>query len=119
MRAALQRLPPRRPHKSSSMRLGARSLQPPGECGLPWCHRQGAPCWLPDDLDQPSEYLCAEHAYQAGYCKGCGQFWGGVESFEFRTEYRGFCDNCAHQMEVEDERELRDVDWDDFDEDLP
>lgn len=120
VRGALQRQVPVRPHKPSSWRLGARSLRPSDECDMSGCHRSNLPCFLPDDLDRPSEYLCAEHAHQAGYCIGCGQFSAGIESFDFRVRYQGYCDNCAHQMEGEDERELRDLrgdDWDYFDED--
>ena len=118
---ALQRLPPRHPHKPASMRLGARPVPDPRECDFPGCHREAMPCWLPDDLDQPSEYLCLEHARQAGYCAGCGRFSAGIESFDF-GRYPGYCDNCQGELEIEDERELRDLrggDWDYFDEDLP
>lgn len=43
------------------------------------------------------EYLCFEHAVEAGYCGGCGQFWAGATSFDF-SEIPGFCENCVDQI---------------------
>jgi hypothetical protein len=43
--------------------------------------------------EKPDEVLCGEHASEAGYCRSCGDFWGGIESFEFH--HPGLCDHCA------------------------
>ena len=61
-------------------------------------------CYLPDTdrTNRPDNFYCSEHAEQNGFCKSCGDFWGGVESFEF-GEYHGYCDNCAYELERDDE----------------
>ena len=71
-------------------------------CDAAGCANEGQPCWLPDAGDEPSEYLCGDHAGRAGYCIGCGTFWGGVETFEFGP-HAGWCDNCASEFETEDD----------------
>lgn len=66
----------------------------PIDCDEPGCET-GDPviaCWLPDDTDEPSDHLCLKHASEHGYCWGCGQFWAGIESFDFNP--RELCDNC-------------------------
>lgn len=62
-------------------------------CDEPGCDTgwPGSPCWLPDDGEQPSYYYCAKHAAPL-FCLGCGQFNGGIESFEFNP--RGLCEHC-------------------------
>lgn len=69
----------------------------------------GLPCFLPDDdrdLDDPNGWYCPEHAQEHGFCWCCGDFWGGVESFDFGS---GLCEHCRD--EVGDDEE--DEDWDD------
>lgn len=97
-------------------------------CQQKGCWKHGdeiTECFLPDyEIDdegfrvdeKPDEYYCTEHAARNGYCKSCGEFWGGIESFEF--EHPGWCDNCHDQMEHDfniggdgDEWDL--VDWND------
>ena len=69
-------------------------------------------CFLPDnETDTPDEHYCATHAHEHGWCWGCGQFWGGVESFDFGSYYgnvAGLCDNCSDAVKD---------DFDDFDDD--
>lgn len=67
-------------------------------CAKDGCWSKGSACYLPED-DEPSEWVCAEHAHDAGYCYLCGQFWGGVESFDFRRN--GLCDNCDDQVKCD------------------
>lgn len=77
----------------------------------------GAPaiaCYLPD-LDRGEArqatayaYLCPDHAFKRGHCKGCGEFWGGVESFEFLNG--GYCDDCRREI---DRAFAEERDWDD------
>lgn len=83
-----------------------------------WKHGDDiTPCYLPNyEVDEegwrdkePDFYYCAHHAKHAGFCICCGEFWAGIESFDF--EHPGYCDNCHDQMEA-DFRE-----WDDLDED--
>ncbi len=52
-----------------------------------------------------SEYVCSTHHHATGYCYGCGQFFGGIESFEFGN---GLCDDCNQDLCFPD-------DEDDFD----
>jgi hypothetical protein len=56
----------------------------------------------------PDERLCCDCAPMLGYCRSCGEFWGGVESFEFL--HPGLCDHCydeirqdMYEFEPEDE----------------
>lgn len=37
--------------------------------------------------------LCYDHVKDYGFCGYCGNFFGGVESFEFNNS-RMFCDDC-------------------------
>ena len=76
------------------------------------------PVWL-EPGDEPDGYYCGEHIEQAGFCKGCGQFSAGIESFSF-GDFPGFCDNCAEEIRYEEALEAGDFDDDlddDFDED--
>ncbi len=90
--------------------------KPTGMCVEPGCTEYGMACWLPDYSGEgaaakPDAYYCREHIEHTGFCKGCGSFNGGIESFEF-GRHAGFCDICALQIEA-DER-----DWngpDDYD----
>lgn len=82
-------------------------------CEEPGCTNDGRPCFLPAygkpeaDWDKPDQFYCWEHASPNGYCRGCGDFWGGVESFEFLND--GYCDNCKSQMDAD----MRDEEDDD------
>lgn len=59
-------------------------------------------CFLPDydspiileENDKPSYYYCHEHCN--GFCRRCGQFWSGIESFDF--QHPSYCDNCYDQI---------------------
>jgi hypothetical protein len=63
------------------------------------CKEMGFACYLPDPEYEP-EYFCSEHAFDHGYCKMCGSFNGGIESFEFING--GYCDECMTEMELND-----------------
>lgn len=69
-------------------------------CEREGCDQPGFACYLPDasNTDPPFAYLCSEHAFEAGFCKMCGLFEGGVESFEFGP-LAGYCDNCKIEVE--------------------
>lgn len=65
------------------------------------------PCYYPDyegpyDYDHASLWLCAAHAQEEGFCWGCGQFWAGIESFDF--DPAGLCDNCRDEHDSDEER---------------
>lgn len=61
------------------------------------CSNPGEPCWLPDDDcdEQPSHFYCSDHKFQHGFCVMCGNFYGGVECFDFGD---GYCDDCNHTL---------------------
>lgn len=44
-------------------------------------------------------YYCTEHASKNGFCCCCGEFWAGIESFDFI--HPGLCDNCYDLFEIE------------------
>lgn len=75
------------------------------------CKRVGFPCYLPDDPDTPAEYRCWKHLEDSGFCFGCGQFWAGIESFDFRRSQ--LCDNCASEVEDDDDWGEHYAEWDD------
>ncbi len=45
------------------------------------------------------EHFCCDHAFKNGYCICCGEFWGGIEDFDFGN---GFCTNCKSACDLED-----------------
>ena len=50
--------------------------------------------------DDEVEYLCPDCIIESGvYCLGCGQFWGGVDSFEF-SEIDGYCEHCVDEIKT-------------------
>jgi hypothetical protein len=54
---------------------------------------------------------CYQHAKEHGFCFGCGEFWGGVESFEFGELWGNFpnlCDNCSDEYRAEFSDEYED-----------
>lgn len=66
---------------------------------------------MPVDIgEEPAEYFCPTHAFDNGYCKGCGRFFGGIESFDFGS---GYCDDCQNEIDRNDELD-DELDDDDF-----
>lgn len=84
------------------------------------CPDEGSACWLPDNTDpeHPSAYYCSDHAYDAGFCWGCGQFYGGFEWFDFANPSR-LCTECA--AEYADEMGMDDnaAAWEEYYHDQP
>lgn len=60
------------------------------------CRRRGQPCYITADDSEPDGFYCAEHAQEHGFCSMCGQFWGGIEEFDFGN---GVCPNCREYMD--------------------
>ena len=75
-------------------------------CWEKGCTNKGEPCVLrgysSDDGEDFFYWYCAEHSQRHGFCFGCGEFWGGTESFEFGP---GYCSNCATEFEEEENEE--------------
>jgi len=67
-------------------------------CEVEGCDELGEPCWI-ESRDKPDTWVCAEHMHQQGFCIGCGQFYAGIESFDFGPDW---CDNCAPEFEEEE-----------------
>jgi len=65
------------------------------ECRIP---DTGYPV-LPETLNH-IEHLCPDHAYENGYCSLCGDFWGGIESFDFNNPSH-LCEHCLEQVKDE------------------
>lgn len=96
--------------------------KPAGMCVDPGCTEGGMACWLPDYYDtggtRPDAYYCGKHIEGSGFCKGCGSFSGGIESFDYALHgYPGYCDNCAFQLQAEDTVWYDAYDYDDYDDD--
>jgi len=75
--------------------------------------RHTTACFMPDydnphDDGKPDYYYCSKHASRF-FCRICGQFWAGIESFNFM--HSGLCDNCYDQIE----HDFRDEYDDDYD----
>jgi hypothetical protein len=61
-------------------------------CQHDGCRNEGIPCYLTGDDDGDPSYLyCEEHAFENGFCWGCGQFYAGIEDFDFGN---GLCEHC-------------------------
>lgn len=90
-------------------------IEPSHTCEHEGCDNPAVACWLPEAFGfievapgaQPDNWYCGTHAPTYGYCSGCGDFWGGIESFELS----GLCDAC--KAELDHERELEDWDYTD------
>lgn len=69
------------------------------------CTEEGTPCFFPDnETETPDEYFCTEHAFDQGYCYLCGQFFSGIERFDFPETYggiRGLCESCDDEIKTE------------------
>lgn len=76
-------------------------------CQHEGCSNPGIPCFMPGnyDADDPDYFYCGEHCQIEGFCYICGQFWAGVEMFDFGP---GYCVNCASEVE---EPDYDDMDW--------
>lgn len=87
------------PRRKRGVRVTARAVKP-FWCQWPGCFKAHTiDCYFPDNNgDTPDELLCAHHAPKAGFCWGCGNFWAGVESFDFNTN--NLCDNCKDDPDL-------------------
>lgn len=67
------------------------------------CTERGEPCILRAGYGVEEKdvvyWYCSKHSQRHGFCFMCGEFWGGMESFDFGN---GLCPNCKDEVE-EDE----------------
>jgi hypothetical protein len=96
-------------------------------CAEPGCTAEHAiACEEPRDwmeaavdaaLDEPAvTYYCPDHAEQNGFCRGCGLFCAGIETYDFgrgRNGPAGFCEHCQDQIEDDMADEAESDDWED------
>lgn len=94
--------------------LHRRRLRPRNFCAEKGCGAKGYECWYAP-WEKAEVLYCSTHAQQHGFCRGCGAFCAGIESFDFGP-YHGFRDNCAWEIRAEEDREFY-YDEDYFDED--
>jgi len=80
-------------------------MAPTDLCDEDGCEKEGCECTLPDGT--LGGRYCTTHAFRNGFCKGCGMFWAGIESFDFGS---GYCDNCRTDWD-EPEWDEDDSDW--------
>jgi hypothetical protein len=64
----------------------------------------------PDTGEELIYWYCGDHIHDKGFCWGCGQFWGGVESFEFSPH--GLCPNCQDDPDLTGRYEDLDDEYD-------
>jgi len=71
------------------------------KCEHEGCDKEGeVDCLLrgiPPDRDYTYHY-CVEHCFDEGFCYACGQFWSGVEGFDFNNPSH-LCPNCLTEIE--------------------
>lgn len=79
-------------------------------CGERGCIRPANTCYLPDGEE---EFYCYDHMRDMGYCPGCGQFWAGIESFDFSRT--GYCENCeGDNCDFDDSWDDDLMEWDNY-----
>lgn len=66
--------------------LLAERAWPSPRCQHPGCSAEGMEC----QAGEETERYCPGHAREHGYCRGCGQFWAGTQTFE----EKGLCATC-------------------------
>jgi len=82
--------------------------------------RNAVPCFLEmqytGESNKPDYYYCGTHCHQEGFCWSCGQFWAGIENFDFSRS--GLCMNCEDAGDYDDPADpyaySEEIEWDDF-----
>lgn len=82
-----------------------------GYCQTEGCKEPAIPCYLSGSgpPDEPDDLLCAEHCTDEGYCWGCGNFWAGIETFDFSPD--GLCENCGPEIRESEDYDEADYWW--------
>lgn len=80
----------------------------PKPCVHEGCTNKTWPAFYPDDEEEPI-FVCDEHAYEEGFCFGCGGFWSGAsEFFDFNLGGTHLCLDCHEEYRDEIESEADD-----------
>lgn len=74
-------------------------------CGCEGCDKTvTTACFYPDnETEEPDHYYCYDHAFDQGFCYGCGRFYAGIEQFdfpEFWGNVRGYCEDCSDEIKT-------------------
>lgn len=72
------------------------------QCSLDVYDTEGDYHWIKEAY----YWYCPDHCRINGFCYGCGQFWGGCESFDFSPS--GLCPNCKDELDNELESDFDD-----------
>lgn len=73
------------------------------KCHEPLCNEHAHLYRYPDHDGEESTIAvlyCPEHAVQQGFCRSCGFYAGGLDSFEYGTT-AGYCPTCADDVCIE------------------
>jgi hypothetical protein len=80
------------------------------QCGHEGCDQRGEP-YYHHALDvEVGEWRCGAHAYDAGFCQGCGAFCAGMESFDMSRS--GLCYECEQELDAALSGVDQDDEWD-------
>lgn len=66
------------------------------KCQHDGCDLEGEECTIHNEQGEEvlDGHYCGNHAAAHGFCPMCGQFWGGISSFEMN----GVCDHCHDEL---------------------
>lgn len=80
------------------------------KCQHDGCENEGCECTFTDlDVVVETSWYCGDHAHLHGFCPVCGEFWGGISSFEMNC----YCDHCYDELQDDyDDYEDDSFDWD-------
>lgn len=69
----------------------------PTRCQHKGCKSEGLRCTVGYGTEEHEAWYCWDHASDYGFCRVCGSFWGGIESFEFGA-HPGICEFCWDEI---------------------
>jgi len=70
-----------------------------GKCQEPGCEKEGIECKLYDyDFKSVLITYCTDHCKKNGFCRRCGEFWGGVAGVELDED--GLCPACKDKLKL-------------------
>ncbi len=68
-------------------------------CSRPGCLLPGTPCYLGHEDREVADWLCPDHAVEAGYCASCGVWCVGDLGFDLAPH---LCESCLDALTEED-----------------
>lgn len=70
-------------------------------CERPNCSASAIACYLPGE-QEVHEWLCGDHAREAGHCVACGQFVAGSDE-EYDCQRTTLCEHCRADVDSDDD----------------